>query len=53
MNANFGLFPDSDLRDGRGRPIKGKARREGYAVRARTDFATWQAGSAGDRSAAQ
>ncbi len=53
MNANFGLFPEIDLKDGRGRPVKGKARREAYAARARADFAAWLGGGAPARSAAE
>ncbi len=44
MNANFGLFPDIGLCDKRGRPIRGKARREAYAARARADFRAWLGG---------
>jgi methylenetetrahydrofolate--tRNA-(uracil-5-)-methyltransferase len=43
MNANFGLYPDIGLADARGKPIKGKTRREAYAARARADFARWLA----------
>ena len=45
MNANFGLFPEIELRDARGRPLRGKTRREAYSARARTEFAGWLAGS--------
>ncbi|MGE0653008.1 MAG: methylenetetrahydrofolate--tRNA-(uracil(54)-C(5))-methyltransferase (FADH(2)-oxidizing) TrmFO [Alphaproteobacteria bacterium] len=53
MNANFGLFPEVDIRDGRGRPLKGKARRAAFTTRARADFARWLAGVSGSRSAAE
>jgi methylenetetrahydrofolate--tRNA-(uracil-5-)-methyltransferase len=53
MNANFGLFPEVDLRDGRGRPLRGKARRAAYTTRARADFARWLGEPSGSRSAAE
>ncbi|MFM2129939.1 MAG: methylenetetrahydrofolate--tRNA-(uracil-5-)-methyltransferase TrmFO [Pseudomonadota bacterium] len=53
MNANFGLFPEIEALDARGRPIKGKSRREAYSARARADFARWLAGRGGNLSAAE
>jgi methylenetetrahydrofolate--tRNA-(uracil-5-)-methyltransferase len=53
MNANFGLFPDVETRDARGRPFRGKARRAAYTARARADFARWLGGTSGSRSAAE
>jgi methylenetetrahydrofolate--tRNA-(uracil-5-)-methyltransferase len=41
MNINFGLFPDLDARDGKGRPIRGRERKKAVADRARTDLAVW------------
>ncbi len=41
MNVNFGLFPDLDARDGRGRPIRGRDRKKALADRARADIQTW------------
>ena len=44
MNVNFGLFPEIDARDPRGRPIKGRDRKKALAVRARNDLARWLGG---------
>ena len=52
MNANFGLFPELTERTEKGRPIKGKARREAYCRRGAADFNAWLAG-APTQSAAQ
>jgi len=41
MNINFGLFPDLDVRDGKGRPIRGRERKKAVAERARTDLTAW------------
>jgi methylenetetrahydrofolate--tRNA-(uracil-5-)-methyltransferase len=41
MNINFGLFPDIDARDAKGRPIKGRERKKAVAERARADFGAW------------
>jgi methylenetetrahydrofolate--tRNA-(uracil-5-)-methyltransferase len=53
MNANFGLFPELELVDGRGKRIKGKPRREAVALRARTDFTDWLNGGGAALSAAE
>jgi methylenetetrahydrofolate--tRNA-(uracil-5-)-methyltransferase len=41
MNVNFGLFPDIDARDGKGRPIRGRERKQALAARARADLGAW------------
>jgi methylenetetrahydrofolate--tRNA-(uracil-5-)-methyltransferase len=41
MNVNFGLFPDLDLRDPRGRPFKGRDRKVKLSERARIDLRQW------------
>ena len=41
MNVNFGLFPDLELRDQRGRPFKGRARKVKLSERARIDLRQW------------
>jgi methylenetetrahydrofolate--tRNA-(uracil-5-)-methyltransferase len=41
MNVNFGLFPDIDARDGRGRPLKGRDRKKALSARALNDLAAW------------
>jgi len=43
MNANFGLFPGLAELTEKGRPIKGKARREAYCRRGAADFEAWLA----------
>ena len=43
MNVNFGLFPDIDLRDQRGRPYKGRERKVKLSQRALADLAAWAA----------
>lgn len=53
MNANFGLFPELELVDGRGKRIKGKPRREAVALRARTDFTHWLNGTGPALNAAE
>ena len=53
MNANFGLFPELELVDGRGKRIKGKLRRKAVALRARADFADWIHGGGSALSAAK
>jgi len=45
MNVNFGLFPDLDLKDARGRPYRERDRKVKLAQRALADVAGW-AGSA-------
>jgi methylenetetrahydrofolate--tRNA-(uracil-5-)-methyltransferase len=42
MNANFGLFPPIDARDGRGRPLKGTERKKALSARALADLDAWQ-----------
>jgi methylenetetrahydrofolate--tRNA-(uracil-5-)-methyltransferase len=51
MNVNFGLFPDLDLRDARGRPVKGRDRKARLAERALADIVPWARGG-GTRAAA-
>ncbi|MBX7200634.1 MAG: methylenetetrahydrofolate--tRNA-(uracil(54)-C(5))-methyltransferase (FADH(2)-oxidizing) TrmFO [Rhodospirillaceae bacterium] len=46
MNVNFGLFPDIDAKDPRGRPLKGRDRKKAMADRARVDLAAWLGGTA-------
>ena len=41
MNINFGLFPDLDARDPKGRPIRGRDRKKAVAERARADLDVW------------
>ena len=41
MNINFGLFPEIDARDTKGRPIRGRDRKKAVADRARADLETW------------
>lgn len=41
MNINFGLFPDLDARDPKGRPIRGRDRKKAVAERARADLDAW------------
>ena len=41
MNVNFGLFPEIDDRDVRGRPIRGRDRKKALAVRALADIDIW------------
>jgi len=41
MNVNFGLFPEIDARDGKGRPIRGRERKKALAVRALADIDRW------------
>jgi len=43
MNVNFGLFPDLDHRDARGRPLKGRDRKVKLSERARIDLRAWAA----------
>ena len=44
MNVNFGLFPDLNLRDARGRPIKGRDRKAKLSERALADIQPWASG---------
>ena len=46
MNVNFGLFPDIDAKDARGRPLKGRDRKKAMADRARASLAEWLGGAA-------
>lgn len=41
MNINFGLFPDMDVRNERGKRVKGIERKKAYARRALADMASW------------
>lgn len=41
MNINFGLFPTMDVRNERGKRVKGIERKKAYAKRALEDMATW------------
>ncbi len=41
MNVNFGLFPDIDARDPRGRPLKGRDRKKALSTRALADIDAW------------
>ncbi|MGE4063564.1 MAG: methylenetetrahydrofolate--tRNA-(uracil(54)-C(5))-methyltransferase (FADH(2)-oxidizing) TrmFO [Rhodospirillaceae bacterium] len=41
MNINFGLFPDIDAKDAKGRPIKGRDRKKAVSERARADLDAW------------
>ena len=41
MNVNFGLFPDIDAKDPRGRPLRGRDRKKAMADRARADLTRW------------
>jgi methylenetetrahydrofolate--tRNA-(uracil-5-)-methyltransferase len=45
MNVNFGLFPDIDARDPRGRPLRGRDRKKALAQRALTDIDRWLQGA--------
>ena len=41
MNVNFGLFPDLEVRDAKGREIRGRDRKKAFADRARADLERW------------
>jgi methylenetetrahydrofolate--tRNA-(uracil-5-)-methyltransferase len=41
MNVNFGLFPPIDARDGRGRPLSGRDRKQALSARALADLDGW------------
>lgn len=41
MNVNFGLFPDLEIRDAKGREIRGRDRKKAFSDRARTDLERW------------
>jgi methylenetetrahydrofolate--tRNA-(uracil-5-)-methyltransferase len=46
MNVNFGLFPPIELKDARGRPLRGEDRKRAYTARALADLEAWLAGVA-------
>lgn len=46
MNVNFGLFPPLDLRDARGRPIRGTDKKRETTARALRDMDRWLAAQA-------
>ena len=41
MNVNFGLFPDLEIRDAKGREIRGRDRKKAFSDRARADLESW------------
>lgn len=41
MNVNFGLFPDIDLKDARGRPVRGTDKKKALTSRALNDLRGW------------
>lgn len=41
MNINFGLFPEIDTLDAKGRPVRGPDRKKALAARALTDIQAW------------
>ena len=41
MNVNFGLFPEVDERDGKGRPVRGTDKKKAITGRAMRDMAAW------------
>jgi len=41
MNVNFGLFPPIDLRNEKGRRVKGRARKQAMSLRALADLGEW------------
>jgi methylenetetrahydrofolate--tRNA-(uracil-5-)-methyltransferase len=41
MNVNFGLFPDIDIFNARGKRIRGLERKKAYATRALDDMSLW------------
>lgn len=41
MNINFGLFPDLELKDARGKPIRGTDKKKAVTGRAIADMQTW------------
>ncbi|HEY0901268.1 MAG TPA: methylenetetrahydrofolate--tRNA-(uracil(54)-C(5))-methyltransferase (FADH(2)-oxidizing) TrmFO [Micavibrio sp.] len=46
MNVNFGLFPPLDLKDARGRPIRGTDKKRETTARALRDMDSWLAAQA-------
>ncbi len=45
MNVNFGLFPDIDAKDARGRLLRGADRKKALSARALNDIDTWISGT--------
>ncbi|MBU6235375.1 MAG: methylenetetrahydrofolate--tRNA-(uracil(54)-C(5))-methyltransferase (FADH(2)-oxidizing) TrmFO [Alphaproteobacteria bacterium] len=41
MNVNFGLFPDIDLKNAKGKPIRGAERKQALSARALADLDSW------------
>lgn len=41
MNVNFGLFPDIDIKDARGRPLRGTEKKKAVTSRALRDLDAW------------
>jgi len=41
MNVTFGLFPDIDLKDAKGKPIRGPERKQAQSARALADLDMW------------
>ena len=41
MNVNFGLFPEIDVRNEKGKRIKGRERKRAVSERAREDLSEW------------
>lgn len=41
MNVNFGLFPDIDLKNPKGKPIRGAERKQALSARALADLDAW------------
>ena len=44
MNINFGLFPRIDIRNEKGRLVKGRARKQAQSQRALTSLEEWLGG---------
>jgi methylenetetrahydrofolate--tRNA-(uracil-5-)-methyltransferase len=54
MNVTFALFPElPEVKDERGRPIRGRDRKKLYSARAKADLGTWIAENGGTLEAAQ
>lgn len=43
MNVNFGLFPDIDLKNAKGKPIRGAERKQALSARALSEIDKWVA----------
>lgn len=41
MNVNFGLFPDIDLRNEKGKPVRGPEKKQAISARALSDLDSW------------